>query len=71
MNSLLNQTIIFIMILSYGLHTTKSTIIFDENNQFKKFGLNKGETIFPFWVIITIGGFFFYYICLLNKGNYI
>jgi hypothetical protein len=64
-------TIMFCLFISYGIYSFKPDIMFDKNKNFKKFGLNKEETIYPFWLVITICCFIFYSGCLLNTSNYI
>ena len=54
-------TIIVYLIISYVLYNSKNNIMFDNNGKFKKFGLNKDETIFPFWLVSLIIGLFIYY----------
>ena len=43
--------------------------MFDEKGNFKNFGLNKQETIFPFWLVTTIIGLFSYYLLIINEKN--
>ena len=45
-------------------------IILSKGN-FKCFGLNKNETIFPFWLVTTIIGLFTYYILIIRKEYYL
>ena len=64
-----NETFIktlFIYLMScYILYTIKHQIMFDENGNFKSFGLNKNDTIFPFWLDTTIIGLTTYYILII------
>ena len=53
------STAILIYLLScYILYNLKHEKMFDEKGNFKNFGLNKQETIFPFWLVTTIIGLF-------------
>ena len=71
LNKILKQTILFCLIISYGIYLYKPNIMFNDNNEFKKFGLKRDETIYPFWLVIIISSFMFHYMCLLNGVNYI
>jgi hypothetical protein len=71
LNENTTRTIIFCLIFSYGLYIYKPKLIFDENNNIKKFGLRREETIYPFWLVIIVASYTFYYMCLIRKGNYI
>ena len=71
LNNRILKTILFCIFISYTLYCTKPNIIFDDNNEFKKFGLTKKETIYPFWLVITVFSFIFYSCCLLSSENYI
>lgn len=70
-NKNITKTIMFCLFISYALYSAKPKFAFDDENNFKKFGLSKEETIYPFWLIITISSFIFYAGCLINNGNYI
>lgn len=65
------NTIMFCLFISYAIYSVKPSFIFDDKNNFKKFGLSKEETIYPFWLVITVASFIFYSGCLINNGNYI
>ena len=71
LNKNITQTIMFCLFISYAIYTVKPRISFHDNNDFKDFGLSKEETIYPFWLIITVASFMFYSGCLINNGNYI
>tara|TARA_B100000427_G_C15321885_1_gene512911 strand:- start:94 stop:345 length:252 start_codon:yes stop_codon:yes gene_type:complete len=64
------STAILIYLLScYILYNLKHEKMFDEKGNFKNFGLNKQETIFPFWLVTTIIGLFSYYLLIINEKN--
>ena len=60
-------TIIIYLGICYFLYNLKHPKMFDENGNFKCFGLNKNETIFPFWLVATILGLLTYYLLLLKN----
>jgi len=70
-NNELKISIISILIIGYLIYDKKPTIMFKDNGEFKQFGLNKDETIFPFFIMITILGFTIYYCLLLKGGKYV
>ena len=43
--------------------------MFDEDKNFKSFGLNKDETIFPFWLITSLIGISSYYLLVIRNSN--
>ena len=45
--------------------------MFKDNGEFKHFGLNRDETPFPFYIIITVIGFTTYYALLIRDGKYV
>ena len=45
--------------------------MFDENGDFKSFGLNRDETVFPFWLVTLMIGLFSYYLLVIRKGEYV
>ena len=54
----------------YGLYLLKHEKMFDDEGNFKTFGLHKNETVFPFWLVTTIIGLFSYYMLVIqNKDN--
>jgi len=54
---------LFIYLLScYILYSIKHPVMFDEKDDFKCFGLNKKETIYPFWLVTSLIGITSYYL---------
>ena len=47
-------TIIFFLSIVFIIIKLKPKLLFDENNNFKKFGLNKNETLFNFWIVVIL-----------------
>ena len=71
LNDNLKITLVVVLIISYFLYDQKPECMFKENGEFKHFGLNKDETVFPFLMIITVAGFTTYYALLLKEGKYV
>jgi len=42
--------------------------MFDENNNFKSFGLGSEETIFPFWLVSSLIGISCYYFLIIHSA---
>ena len=70
-DEILLTTIIIYLGTCYFLYNLKHPKMFDEKGNFKCFGLNKNETIFPFWLVTTIIGLFTYYILIIRKEFYL
>ena len=70
-DEILLTTIIIYLGTCYFLYNLKHPKMFDEKRNFKCFGLNKNETIFPFWLVTTIIGLFTYYILIIRKEFYL
>ena len=62
LNNTLFLTILIYLGSCYFLYNIKHPKMFDENGNFRCFGLNKNETIFPFWLVTTIIGLITYYL---------
>ena len=63
---------IFIYLIScYILYTIKHPKMFDEEGHFRCFGLNKTDTIFPFWLVTLMIGLLSYYLLIVRKGEYV
>jgi len=59
------------LVSCYILYTLKHPKMFDEDGNFRSFGLHKDETVFPFWLVTTIIGLFSYYLLVLkDEFNY-
>ena len=54
----------------YILYQTKHEKMFDKQGNFKCFGLNKNETVFPFWLVTTMIGLFAYYLLTIKNRDY-
>lgn len=50
----------------YTLYNFKHNKMFDEQGNFKTFGLGKNETVFPFWLITTLIGLSSYYFLIIR-----
>ena len=53
----------------YGLYSLKHESMFDNEGNFKTFGLHKNETVFPFWLVTTVIGLFSYYMMIVRKNG--
>mgnify|MGYP001234152631 CR=1 FL=1 len=63
---------IFIYLIScYILYTIKHPKMFDKEGNFRCFGLNKTDTIFPFWLVTLMIGLLSYYLLIVRKGEYV
>ena len=56
--------------LCYILYEMKHEKMFDNNGNFKCFGLHENETVFPFWLVTSMIGLFSYYTLILRSRNY-
>jgi len=65
------MTLIFYLGLCYVLYMHKHPIMFDEDGNFKCFGLNKNETVFPYWLVVTIVGLFIYTYLVIREKDYL
>ena len=71
LSNTLIKTIGIYLLVCYGLYQIKHPRMFNENGEFKKFGLNENETITPFWLITTLVGLSSYYLLLIQDGKYV
>ncbi len=60
-------TIVIYLVSCYILYEIKHPKMFDEQNNFRCFGLNKNETVFPFWLVTTMIGLFTYYLLVIRS----
>ena len=70
-NDKLKIALVVILVSSYLIYQRKPECFFKESGEFKAFGLNQGETPFPFFMVITVIGFTTYYGLLLKEGKYV
>ena len=61
------KTLIIYLIGCYMIFMIKHPKMFDERGNFKKFGLQKHETIYPFWLVTTVIGITTYYLLRINN----
>ena len=54
----------------YVLYNYKHKKMFDENGNFKSFGLNNDETVSPYWLVTSLIGLISYYF-LIMKSNHV
>ena len=65
------SSVMIYLITCYLLFSIKHPKMFHENGDFKTFGLNEDQTIYPFWLVTTVIGIFSYYLILVSKGEYL
>jgi len=71
LSNTLIKTIGIYLLVCYGLYQIKHPRMFNENGEFKKFGLNENETITPFWLVTTLVALSSYYLLLIQDGKYV
>ena len=69
-----NETLITALIIYLGacyfLYTFKHPKMFDEQDNFRCFGLDTEDTVFPFWLVTSVIGLCAYYLLIIYKGEY-
>ena len=68
-DSNLFTTIVIYLIACYILYNLKHPKMFDEEGNFKCFGLNKNETVFPYWLVTTLIGLSSYYFLVIRNNH--
>jgi hypothetical protein len=58
------------LITCYLLFSIKHPKMFEKNGDFKTFGLQEDQTIFPFWLVTSVIGLFSYYLILVTNGDF-
>ena len=53
----------------YVLYNYKHKKMFDENGNFKSFGLNNDETVSPYWLVTTLIGLSSYYFLVMRSNH--
>tara|TARA_Y100001958_G_C21239591_1_gene566875 strand:- start:713 stop:937 length:225 start_codon:yes stop_codon:yes gene_type:complete len=64
-------TIIAYTLFSIFLYNLKLPQMFNENGEFKSFGITPNKTIYPFWLVTLMFGIFIYYILIIKNENYL
>ncbi len=67
----LKLSILILLIVGYIIYDMKPKFMFKENGEFKQFGLNKDETPFSFFIVMSVIGFTTYYGLLIKQGKYV
>ena len=62
-------SIAFYLASCYFLYQLKHPKMFDEQGNFKCFGLNQHETVFPYWLVTTMIGLISYYVLVVRKKS--
>jgi hypothetical protein len=71
LNDNLKISFLGILLASYVIYDQKPDIMFTKTGEFKQFGLQKDQTPFPFFIVISVIGFTLYYGLLLKEGKYV
>ena len=71
MNNYLKISILGVVISGMVFHEIKPHCFYNQEGEFKEFGLNNDQTILPLWLALAIIGFFVYSVQILNEGKYI
>ena len=66
----LDCAVYFFIILNLVLYYIKPNFLF-ENDNFKKLGINKGETLIPFWLLTILSTIFIYFLLTIKSSEYI
>lgn len=64
-------TIIIYTLFCIFLYNLKLPMMFDNNGNFKSFGLSPEKTIYPFWLITLVFGIFTYFVLIIKNNNYL
>ena len=67
----LKLSILILLIVGYIIYDMKPKFMFKENGEFKQFCLNKDETVFSFFIVLSVIGFTTYYGLLIKQGKYV
>lgn len=70
-NETLFTTLCVYLISCYVLYTMKHPKMFDDQGNFRCFGLHPNETIFPFWLVTTVIGLTTYYVLIVREMKHI
>jgi Na+/H+ antiporter NhaC len=61
-------TIVFIILFSTILYVKKPSVMFDSSGDFKHFGTNEEQTLYPIWLVVMISSIVLY-VFLITKNN--
>jgi len=53
----------------YVLYNYKHKKMFDENGNFKSFGLSNDETVSPYWLVTSLIGLSSYYFLIMRSNH--
>ena len=70
-DSNLQKTILFFIILSFVIYNMKPKFFFKENNDFKDFGIGNDKTIVPYWLFTLVVGLLFYLIMCIKNDDFV
>ena len=67
----LKYSIVIYIVGALLIYEMKPSIMFADDGTMKHFGLHETETVFPFWLVITILGISSYYLQICYEGKYV
>ena len=70
LSEILLKSIGIYLLACFGLYKIKHPRMFKPDGEFRSFGLNKGETTTPFWLVTSLVGLSSYYLLLVQEGKY-
>jgi len=69
-----DENLILSLIFYFGacltLYNMKLPVMFEDNGDFKSFGLDPDETIYPYWLVTSMIGLLSYYILVLRESQF-
>jgi hypothetical protein len=71
LDSRLSNSIMIYFIVCFSIYSCRPLVMFDDKGKFKEFGLTEDKTIYPFWLVVSILGFFIHYSNLLLTTKYV
>ncbi len=64
-------SLILYVIICFALYYIKPRFIFDNQGNFKQFGLTRDKTIYPFWLICLVLGIIIYLLIIIKNNEFI
>ena len=64
-------SLILYVIICFALYYIKPQFIFDNQGDFKQFGLTRDKTIYPFWLICLVLGIIVYLLIIIKNNEFI
>ena len=64
-------SLILYVIICFAIYYIKPPFIFDNQGNFKQFGLTRDKTIYPFWLVGLIIGIVIYLLVIIRNNDFI